>query len=96
MWNTTDHEKDRLSLSYVQYVGNTLGEIRTINKPQLVTDERPGLWEDYATEMALLSDCQPMLWNGKIIWYTTVESPAVFYVLDDSGVTAIPATGNRA
>ena len=96
MWNTTDHEKDRLSLSYVQYVGNTLGEIRTINKPQLVTDERPGLWEDYATEMALLSDCQPMLWNGKIIWYTSFESPAVFYVLDDNGVTAIPATGNRS
>ena len=42
---------------------------------------------------AELSDCQPIVWNGKVVWYTTGEGDKVatiptFYTLDDSGVTA--------
>ena len=35
-----------------------------------------------------LSDCQPIVYNGKVVWYTTHKSAPVFYVLDESGVTA--------
>lgn len=41
-----------------------------------------------------LSDCQPILYNGKAVWYTTNDSAPVFYTLDDSGVTATPAGGS--
>ena len=41
-----------------------------------------------------LSDCQPILYNGKVVWYTTHDSAPVFYTLDASGVTATPAGGS--
>lgn len=40
------------------------------------------------TAQAALSDCQPILWNGKAVWYTTDNSAPVFYLLDSAGVTA--------
>ena len=43
-----------------------------------------------------LSDCQPILYNGKVVWYTTHDSAPVFYTLDASGVTATPAGGSAA
>ena len=44
----------------------------------------------------LLSDCQPIMFNGKVTWYTTNKSAPVFYTLDASGVTATPAGGSAA
>jgi len=46
---------------------------------------------------AELSDCQPIVWNGKVVWYVTGEGDKVatiptFYTLDDSGVKAHKAT----
>ncbi len=41
------------------------------------------------TTDGMLSDCQPIFYNGKIVWYVTDQSVPVFYVLDDSGLTAI-------
>lgn len=35
-----------------------------------------------------LSDCQPVFWNGRAVWYTTDSSVPTFYLLDGSGVTA--------
>lgn len=43
-----------------------------------------------------LSDCQPIMFNGKVTWYTTNKSAPVFYTLDASGVTATPAGGSAA
>lgn len=40
-----------------------------------------------------LSDCQPIVWNGKVVWYVTDDSTPTFYTLDASGVTATPAGG---
>ncbi|MCI8878893.1 MAG: S-layer homology domain-containing protein [Oscillospiraceae bacterium] len=42
---------------------------------------------------APLSDCQPIYYNGKVVWYVTSSSAPVFYCLDASGVTATPANG---
>lgn len=41
-----------------------------------------------------LSDCQPIMFNGKVTWYTTNKSAPVFYTLDASGVTSTPAGGS--
>ena len=43
------------------------------------------------TATAPLSDCQPILYNGKVIWYTTNDTVPTFYLLDRSGVTAVKA-----
>jgi len=37
-----------------------------------------------------LSDCQPIFYNGKVLWYATSNTAPVFYQLDSSGVTIIP------
>lgn len=42
---------------------------------------------------APLSDCQPIYWNGKVVWYVTDDSAPVFYTLDSAGVQKIPANG---
>ena len=39
------------------------------------------------------SDCKPVLFNGKFVWLTAGEKNApTFYLLDASGVKAVPAT----
>ena len=35
-----------------------------------------------------LSDCQPICYQGKVVWYTTNNCAPIFYVLDGSGVAA--------
>ncbi|MBQ7704419.1 MAG: leucine-rich repeat domain-containing protein [Selenomonadaceae bacterium] len=40
------------------------------------------------TADAQLSDCQPILFNGKIVWYVTNNSAPIFYTLDEGGVTS--------
>lgn len=37
---------------------------------------------------APLSDCAPIYWNGKVVWYVTDNSAPTFYFLDGSGITA--------
>ena len=44
------------------------------------------------TASGLLSDCQPISHDGKMVWYTTNSSALVFYTLDESGVRAINAS----
>ena len=53
-------------------------------------DGKPG---EIHTAAGSLSDCPPIYYNGRVIWYTTSNSAPVFYQLDSSGVTAIPAGG---
>ena len=50
------------------------------------------------TAAAPLSDCQPLVMDGRVIWYVTDQSAPTFYVLDESGVTSYPAgqSGRRA
>lgn len=36
----------------------------------------------------MISDCQPINFQGKIVWYVTEDSSPVFYVLDSSGISA--------
>jgi len=52
-------------------------------------DGKPG---DVYTASAPLSDCKPIYYNGKMVWYVTDNSTPVFYTLDDSGVTRIPTS----
>lgn len=35
-----------------------------------------------------LSDCAPVSWNGKAVWYVTDDSTPIFYLLDENGVEA--------
>lgn len=42
------------------------------------------------TASAPLSDCQPIPYDGGVVWYVTDNSVPTFYVLDDSGVTSYP------
>ena len=47
-------------------------------------------------ENAPLSNCQPIYYNGQVVWYTTRESAPTFYTLDESGVTAHPTADSPA
>lgn len=40
---------------------------------------------------ATVSDCQPIVYNGKVVWYTTRNTAPVFYTLDGSGLKAVKA-----
>lgn len=42
------------------------------------------------TATAPLSDCKPIYYNGKVLWYAADHSAPIFYTLDASGVTAHP------
>lgn len=80
---------------------NTLGNY-------VYPEDRPNLGLHYAAysadgsvgpvqtlnKAAPLSDCQPIYYNGKAVWYTTENSAPVFYSLDASGLTATPANGS--
>ena len=45
-----------------------------------------GTPEQYKTAKGSLSDCQPIYYNGQVVWYVTDNSAPVFYTLDSSGV----------
>ncbi len=48
------------------------------------------------TATAPLSDCAPIYWNGRVVWYVTRDSVPMFYTLIDKGVVpfqAAPGTG---
>ena len=47
---------------------------------------------DTQTTVGALSDCAPIYWNGKLVWYVTNDSVPVFYTLDSSGVMPFVAT----
>lgn len=48
-----------------------------------------GTPEPCKTATGLLSDCAPVQFNGKTVWYVTNDSAPVFYTLDASGVTKV-------
>lgn len=48
------------------------------------------------TAAAPLSDCQPVYFNGGVVWYVTDGSAPTFYTLDGSGVKAAAATAGKA
>ncbi|MDE7243540.1 MAG: S-layer homology domain-containing protein, partial [Oscillospiraceae bacterium] len=50
------------------------------------------------TASGKLSDCQPIAYNGKVVWFTTEgsDSVATFYTLNASGVTATKANGTAS
>ena len=43
------------------------------------------------TATAPMSDCQPILFNGKVTWYVTDNSAPTFYQLDASGLKSVKA-----
>ena len=43
-----------------------------------------------------LSDCQPIYYNGGVVWYVTDNSAPVFYTLDSSGLKRSGASGDNA
>lgn len=45
------------------------------------------------TAPGAISDCQPIAFNGKVVWYTTEDEAPVFYVLDESGLKTCQAVG---
>jgi len=57
---------------------------------QYGADGKPG---ETKSATGSLSDCQPISYNGKAVWYVTDSSAPVFYALDADGVTITPAGG---
>lgn len=51
------------------------------------TNGKPG--EVKSVSDVYLSDCKPILYNGKVVWYVTTASAPVFYILDSSGITSV-------
>lgn len=47
------------------------------------------------TAPGALSSCQPILFNGQAVWYTTDREAPVFYVLDGSGLKSCQAVGPK-
>ena len=45
---------------------------------------------DVRTADGMLSDCQPIMYGGKAVWYVTDDSAPVFYTLDESGLSVFP------
>ena len=37
----------------------------------------------------VLSDCQPIIYNGEVLWYTTNNSTPTFYILGENGLRAV-------
>lgn len=55
-------------------------------------DARGGVSEVRACAGATLSGCQPIYCRGKVVWYTTDGSAPIFYMLDESGISAYDAS----
>lgn len=53
-----------------------------------VRDYDDGTVSEIKTFDGDLSDCQPIITDGKAVWYVTKESEPIFYTLDDAGITA--------
>lgn len=75
---------------YMLWNGRTQDKRNTLYYLTYSADGTPG---PIQTATAPLSDCQPIYYNGKVVWYTTNDSAPTFYTLDNSGVTATPAGG---
>lgn len=54
-----------------------------------------GSISDVSTVTGDLSDCQPILFDSKIIWYVTSNSAPTFYVLDESGLMTYSTAGSN-
>lgn len=48
-----------------------------------------GQVDDIKSATASLSDCKPVYWNGKAVWYVTDNSAPVFFLLDSAGVQTV-------
>lgn len=58
----------------------------TINNVYYTTiDENGNLLTNVKSFEAYLSDCEPVLINGKAVWYSTFDSEPVFYYVSTSG-----------
>lgn len=69
--------------------GRTVSD--TLYYIQYGADGQPGQVQPAAGS---LSDCQPIAYNGKVVWYVTDNSAPTFYQLDSSGVTKVPGAGD--
>lgn len=74
LWNTVDQKS-----WYNFTVGDTL---------YYAAYDANGAVGQIQTAPGQLSDCQPIFWQGKAVWYTTDNSVPTFYLLDGAGVTA--------
>ena len=61
-----------------------------------LTYDAGGRVGNYKTAKASLSDCQPIAYNGGIVWYVTNSSAPTFYVLNDGGLTSYAVGGTAA
>ncbi|MBD5160677.1 MAG: hypothetical protein HDT14_01360 [Oscillibacter sp.] len=79
LWNAMDEENSFSIGDTLHYASyDTYGAVGTV----------------MTVEGVPLSDCAPILYNGKSVWYTTRGSVPTFYALDETGVTATKANGS--
>lgn len=61
---------------------------QSVGKVSYVTYSADGSTSDIITVDGALSDCQPIVYDGKIVWYVTDNGPPVFYTLDSTGISS--------
>lgn len=76
MWNQKETQNNQLGFTYSK-MGTTLYYARY---------DANGSAGQVKTAVAPLSDCAPIVWNGKVVWYVTNSSVPMFYTLDSNGV----------
>lgn len=69
--------------------GKEYGDATIGGKLYYTTYDSAGKAGTVKTATAPLSDCKPLVFNGKVIWYVTSDTEPVFYILDSSGVTSV-------
>lgn len=60
---------------------------QSVDKITYAAYSADGQISNITTTKGSLSDCQPIVYNGKVVWYVTNDGPPIFYILDNSGLT---------
>lgn len=78
LWEVRELTDGHLTFPFYQSTG----------KIAYVTYSADGSTSEITTVDGYLSDCQPIIYNGKVIWYVTNDGPPVFYTLDSTGLSS--------
>ena len=81
---------DGLNGGYILWASGVAGAGSTLNHISYCHYSSTGELSAVTTIYGSLSDCQPIFFNGNVIWYTTDNSRPVFYVLNQNGVKRYP------
>lgn len=100
----TDYSKDTYSAGTPVLVSNQDGGGYVLWDEQVVSNsviknsvgqisyasyDQNGNVSSLKTVSGMLSDCQPIMYNGRAVWYVTDNSAPIFYILDETGLSEV-------